>query len=395
MKKPSTSEDKRDLREEMFNGLMRVLAIGAFVGYIPSMWLAIAHKLWFVGTIDTIAMVYVSVLALRPQIPYMIKVVSVAITCYALGLALILITGPFGAGHLFIFAFVILLALFGDIRSMVFANIVSIITHLAFGYASYMHLLPWIQTLESVIVISANFIFISAALSFAAWSLVNGYSNAANAEQNLREMLEILLNEIEHRVKNNLQIISSMITMRSRSKISPQEIIEDIKESLAAISAVQQLLYREGSYYLVRAEDLMASLVTRFKGLYKNLDFKFGWSGDPVEIDSDRAINLGILVNEIVMNSVKHAFDEGIGGTIFIHVHHDQEQHSMVMEIGDNGRGMAEEAPEAAGNGLKIIKALTRYLDAEVTLSVINGVRYEFRMKIAQPQSALLKHSQA
>jgi len=388
------AEGKRDLREKMLVDLLRVIAAAALIGYGPSVWLAVVQRLWGVLIGDTLAVGWVICLALIPSIPYLVKVISIAVISYALGVGLILFTGPFGAGHLFIFAFVFLAALFGSIRAMVLANVLSVLTHVGFGMASYYHLVPWVQNLDSVIVISANFILVSSVLSFAAHFLIRGYAGAAQAEQNLRQMLEILLKEIEHRVKNNLQIISSMITMRSRSSINPAEIIEDIKESLAAISAVQQLLYREGSYYLVQAEDLMSTLVARFEGLYKNLDFKFTWSGKPVEIDSDRAINLGILVNEIVMNSVKHAFAEAERGAIFIHVHHDLASHSMVMEIGDNGRGMQVDESKAAGNGLKIIHALTRYLDAEVIRSVDGGVRYEFRMKVAEPQSALLKPNQ-
>lgn len=373
----------------MLDGLLKVCSAAALIGFLPSVALAAREGVWLVVGGDCLALVLVAALAFIPGIPYIAKLSAVSAVAYLLGLTLLFLTGPFGAGHLYIFAFVILMALFGSIRAMVGANVLLVATYVAYSLASLGHLVSWVQTPVSVVVISANSVFICLVLSFAAHFLIRDYSATARTEQNLRRMLEILLNELEHRVKNNLQIVSSIVTMRARSALNSEQVVEDIKESLAAISAVQQLLYREGSFYLVRAEDLLDSLVKRFRGIYRHIAFSYAWHGEAIDIDSDRAVNLGILINEIVMNSVKHAFDPGSPGTVYVIVHHDVASKSMIMEIGDNGRGMDEPQPKSDGSGLKIIRALTAFLDAEVTITLVGGVRYEFRMRIAEPQSAL------
>ncbi len=384
-----SAEPTRDLRERILNRLLQVVAGVGVVAYAPSAYLSIKERLWPVLVVDTFAFLYTICLALFKGLPFRLRVLSLIFIAYALGVILIILTGPFGAGHLFIFGFVFLVSLFGGVREMVLANVLAIFTHVGFTVASALHLLPWPQGPESVIVISANFILVSLVLSFSANYLIRGYAAAASGEKRLREALEMMLKEIEHRVKNNLQVITSLVSLRGGPGTDPVRALEDIKGTLSAISVVHQLLYRRNAFYLVELSALLTSLTQRFQNLDRNITFSFEWKGTKVEMDGDRAVSVGLLVNEIVMNSVKHAFPQR-EGRINLSVDYDSGSRTVSLLIGDDGRGMTEKDGISEGNGIKIIRALARQLNAEMELTVTPSVRYRFRMRIEQPEESLL-----
>jgi two-component sensor histidine kinase len=377
---------KKELQERLLNQLLKVIAVAGIVAYVPSAYLSVKTQLWFVLIVDTLVFFYAIVLAAFPRLPYRLKIVSVLTIFYGLGLVLVILTGPFGAGHLFIFAFVFLMALFGDIKAMVMANVLAVLTHVGFTAATALHLLRWQQSFDSVLVISVNFILISLILSVSANYLIQGYMKIAVRERDLRQVLELMLNEIEHRVKNNLQVISSLINVRMRSGKDPAKAMEDIKESLSAISAVHRLLYRHDVFYLVLVPALLTTLVDHFRAVHRHLSFSFEWSGPPVEIDMDRAVSLGILVNEIVINSVKHAFrTQDAVGNIAIEAHYDQGSGTLDLKIGDNGQGMDEPPDKPEGSGAKIILAVAQQLQASMIINRVPAVSYQFQLHVVSP----------
>ena len=361
------------------------MALGALVAYVPSAYLSIRQELWSVFAADSFSCVYVAVLALAPGLPYKFKVTSLLVISYTLGLLLLVRTGPFGAGHLFIFAFVFLVALFGDLMAMIAANALALLTHAGIAVASALRLVAWPQRPDSVIVISANFALVSLVLSFAANYLIRGYAAAAAEEGRLRRMLELMLREIEHRVKNNLQVIASIVNLKTRPSVDPRQSIEDIKESLSAISVVQKLLYRREAFYLVDLEELLRSLVDMFSEIYKEMKFGFDWEGRAAELDGDRAVSLGIMCNEIIMNSIKHAYPSGKGGRVSVKGGYIGEGSRLAIEIADEGVGLAPGSPAAASQGLSIIAALARQLGAAMERSGPPGLRYRFLMDLGKP----------
>ena len=379
----------RDVRERILSRVLRVVAVGGIFAYVPSALLSIRERVWVVFVADTFAFAFVICLAAIRRLSFQLKAISLVSLVYILGVLLIVFTGPAGAGHLFIFAFVFLTSLFGSVRSMVLANVVAVLTHVALAVASALHLVPWPQTTDSVIVISANFILVSVVLSVTASYLIRGYSSSATEEKRLREALEVALREIEHRVKNNLQVVSSLVSLRSGSGLDSEQALADIKESLSAISVVHQLLYRRSAFYLVELKTLLESLTQRFQRLNRGVAFSFEWRGDGVEVDGDRAVTIGILVTEIVTNSLKHAFSDKSSGHIFLKADFEATTRELILLIGDNGRGMQEGADEGAGNGRAIIRALTHQLKADLELFTVPSVRYQFHLLVATPATNL------
>ena len=365
--------------------LLRVITIGSVVALIPSVYLSIRERLWLVLVADLAAGLLLLALNFLPHSTYRFKVFTLVTLPYFLGVILIIYTGPFGAGHLYLFAFAFLAALFGGKASMIAANGLAILTHVAFAAASVAGLLPWGQGLGSIIVISSNFILVSVILSFSASYLVNGYAAAAAEDRRMRAALEIVLHEIEHRVKNNLQVISSIVNLKSRPDIDPGQAIADIKASLSAIASVHQLLYRKDSIYLVKLRALLDSLVERFRSLHRSVVFETSWAGDEAIMDSESAVDLGLLVNEIVMNSVKHAFPAGGAGRVFIEVNYKEDGRELSLRIGDDGAGSTKtegKAETSGGRGLKIIAALAKHLGAELEREEGLGCVYRLRFVI-------------
>jgi two-component sensor histidine kinase len=384
------TEPARDLRERMLTRLLQIVAVVGVIAYLPSAYLSIKQRIWVVLAVDTAAFLYAICLAVFRQLPFRLRLLSLIFLAYGLGVILIIFTGPFGAGHLFIFAFVFLVSLFGGIREIILANALAILTHVGFALASALHLVPWPQGPDSVVVISANFVLISFILSAAANYLIRGYEKSAAEEKTLRQAVEMMLREIEHRVKNNLQVIASLVSLRGGPGEDPARALQDIKETISAISVVHQLLYRRSSFYLVELGALLEKLTQRFRTIDRKIDFSLHWSGEKAEIDGDRAISIGLLINEIVMNSVKHAFPHREEGRVYLMVNYDSGSHAMELSIGDNGAGMKEEAAASERNGMKIIRALVKQLDAKMELTLVPSVSYRFRMKIEEPEAELV-----
>lgn len=369
-----------DLRDALVNRLMKIVAVAGGIAYVPSVYLGMKNDLWVVVIADSLAFGLAAVLALLPRLPTSLKIATVLVLSYALGLLLLLLTGPHGAGHLFVFTFVFLAVLFYGNRGMVAANALAIVTHAALVAGSAWGLLSWEQSLDSVVVIAANYILVSILLTGAAQFLLQGYNRAAEDERRLREVTELLLAEIEHRAKNNLQVISSLVTLRSRSGKSPEEALDQIRESLTAMASVQHLLYRQNDEYLVRLPELLQSLMDRYRSLHRPVAFHYHWTGPAAVARSEQGVTLGLLINEIVMNAVRHAFADPNSGQFQLEAAFDQAERLLVLTLGDNGRGSTQ---AAEGTGSRIIRALAQQLPAEMTVERGPGTRYRFVLTVA------------
>ncbi len=379
------SQETQDLRQRLLATLLRVIAVGSAIALVPSVYLSITARVWLVLAADIAAGLLLLALNLLPGLTYRFKAIALVCLPYFLGVILIIYTGPFGAGHLYLFAFAFLAALFGGKASMIAANVLAILTHAVLAAASAAGFLPWGQGLGSVIVISSNFILVSLILSFSAFYLVNGYAAAAAEDRRMRAALEVVLHEIEHRVKNNLQVISSIVNLKSRPEVEPRQAIADIKASLSAITSVHQLLFRKGDVYIVRLRSLVESLFDRFKSLHRSFAFEVSWSGDEAVMDSESAVDLGLLINETVMNSVKHAFPAGGEGKIFIEAVFTEVGRELKLRIGDDGVGIrraADGTEPSGGRGRKIIAALAKHLGAEMEREDGPGCVYRLRLVI-------------
>lgn len=183
--------------------------------------------------------------------------------------------------------------------------------------------------------------------------------------ENLIRQKEFLLREVNHRVQNSLTLVASFLRMQGRG--APDEVREHLEEAqnrLNAVSLVHRRLYQDESAEIV---DLSIYLADLLKDLRSSLDP--GWKPllksrlAPVQISTDRAVSIGLLVNEIVTNAAKYAYD-GAPGPIMVTL--KQQRGNMRLEVADCGRGM-DGSIKGSGFGRRMIEALVDQLGGEIT----------------------------
>jgi two-component sensor histidine kinase len=198
------------------------------------------------------------------------------------------------------------------------------------------------------------------------------------AEQEMAELLqqkEILLEEMQHRVANSLQIIASILLLKARTVHSEEtrQHLEDAHQRVLSVAAVQQQLHAskrgdpiELAPYLSRlCETLAASMISEGRAVVLKVQAGRGTAS------SKAAVSIGLIVTELVINALKHAFiDDRANGVIT--VVHEVAETSWRLAVADNGVGQAESRPAKTmpGLGTSIVEALAKQLDARVAVSM-------------------------
>ena len=196
-----------------------------------------------------------------------------------------------------------------------------------------------------------------------------------------RDTKELLLREIHHRVKNNLQIINSLLSLQSRY-IPDQKAIalfDEAQNRIRSMSLIHEKMYQSKDLTSVNIEeyikDLTGSLIRTYQ-LSQNIELDLKINVDTFE--SDTLTPLGLMINEVISNSLKYAFEENTTGIISIYIN-KLEPHKFEMIIGDNGVGIPEEK-FASGTtfGTELILTLTEQLDGTIErIKEMKGTMYK------------------
>ncbi len=178
---------------------------------------------------------------------------------------------------------------------------------------------------------------------------------------------EVLLREVNHRVGNSLQIIASLLHLQANSSTQ-----DDVKAALtnamgrvAAVAQVHRRLYTSHDLKSVLLNQYLDALLEDLRRSAEgNRMSRLTLKAEPVEIDPDRAVAIGIIVNELVMNAVKYAYPDGAGP---IHVDLVAQGDDLVLSIADDGVGLNARAdPRSTGMGQRIVTAMAAKLEASV-----------------------------
>jgi two-component sensor histidine kinase len=178
---------------------------------------------------------------------------------------------------------------------------------------------------------------------------------------------EVLLREVNHRVGNSLQIIASLLHLQASSAAE-----EDVKAALtnamgrvAAVAQVHRRLYTSHDLKSVLLNQYLDALLEDLRRSAEgNRMSRLTLKAEPIEIDPDRAVAIGIIVNELVMNAVKYAYPDGAGA---IHVELIGRGSELELSIADNGVGLnARTDPRSTGMGQRIVTAMAAKLAASV-----------------------------
>ncbi|MGZ3864914.1 MAG: sensor histidine kinase [Bacteroidia bacterium] len=201
-------------------------------------------------------------------------------------------------------------------------------------------------------------------------------------KKNLHER-ELLLAEIHHRVKNNLAIVSALINMQigKLKEEGSREIFEDTKNRIYAMSLIHNLLYRNKSFSKINFVEYVDSFCANAAAGYSSQNnITIEQFVDESEPDIKTAIPLALILNEIITNSFKHAFKDGVPGKIRVELKNNNDHY--IFRISDNGIGMNEQSFNSGSMGIDIIKSLAEQIDAKVDYKKDGGSNYTFTIPV-------------
>jgi len=204
-------------------------------------------------------------------------------------------------------------------------------------------------------------------------------------EASLKEK-EVLLKEIHHRVKNNLQIISSLLNLQEEGINHPAALdaLAVCRGRVNAMAAIHEQLYQERNLASIDAASYLKQFLPRLISAYKGeKHISLSFNVSPVSLLVDQAIPFGLIVNELVTNAVKHAFRGREKGTLEVSV--TQENSVATLVVKDDGVGIPESViPQTASTlGLQIVTMLAHQLKGNVTVESDGGTcfRLEFPLR--------------
>lgn len=211
-------------------------------------------------------------------------------------------------------------------------------------------------------------------------------------EDELRESLrqkEVLLREVHHRVKNNLQIVSSMLSLQSRTTDNPelQCVLRDCRARIGTIASIHEALYRDENLSLLRLDELFARVTSELRQALspdpRKVDLSLQLA--PIEVDIDAAIPAGLIVTELVSNALRHAFEDGAGR---ISVVLDKGKGGgLRVRVADDGVGMPETVEESGTLGLRLVRGLVAQLDGELQIDSAPGRGVSFEVHIPRSRA--------
>lgn len=201
---------------------------------------------------------------------------------------------------------------------------------------------------------------------------------------------EVLLKEIHHRVKNNMQIIISLMNMQMQDSRDPimVEKIKGLQQRIRAMSIIHENLYMSGDLSRINFEKYLHKLSTNLMQIYSHkfeIDLKLKVADFKMEIDT--AIPCGLIVNELLSNSLKYAFPENWmvnnKKEYQIYVEFTSEADKFLLVVGDNGIGIPENIEEIKTKtlGLLLVEILANQLKGSLSVSNHDGVRYEIAIE--------------
>jgi PAS domain S-box-containing protein len=201
----------------------------------------------------------------------------------------------------------------------------------------------------------------------------------------LRGALEaktVLLHEVDHRVKNNLQLVSSLIYMQSREIPDPviKASLRTMLSRIEALGTVHRRLYQSDDVSRFDVADFARDVVGDLVSATGRTDIRVNLDLEPVEVPAEKAAPVALMLNELVTNALKHAFD-GRPGTLDVAVR--RNGHDFFITVADDGAGMADGALAKRSFGRTLVETLGRQLQARTEWSATGpGTRVEVALPI-------------
>lgn len=206
---------------------------------------------------------------------------------------------------------------------------------------------------------------------------------------------ELLIKEIHHRVKNNLQIINSIIRlqMSKENNDKAQTLLNEISARIQSIALTHQMLYKKDKFLHINAAEylkhLCEQIISAFSdnlpshpsthSSHSNIQLEYSFNDDKIELPLDIAIPLGLICSEVITNAIKYAFPDKKGK---INVNLYCSENTCTLTIRDNGIGIdLQKAHKKESLGMELIHLLSEQIDAQYSFRVDNGTVFEIQFK--------------
>jgi PAS domain S-box-containing protein len=218
--------------------------------------------------------------------------------------------------------------------------------------------------------------------------MIQDITSLKEHEVKLQESLNeknVMLREIHHRVKNNLQIISSLLSLQQIKKENPEESFNKARSRIKSIALIHEQLYRSDNFTNIDFKNHIMQISNEIIGSQQNgCRHKIICNGEDLTLHIDTAVPLGIIVHEIINNSIRHAFTDDQNGTITITIIRSSQSAEII--ISDNGSGFCpDDSVVYSTLGLVLIKELSRQIRATTRFECDNGTKISIRIPLQQP----------
>ena len=237
---------------------------------------------------------------------------------------------------------------------------------------------------QTLYIVFASLLFIMLLLIYIAYQNIRK-KRMLLQKQNLEK--EFLLKEIHHRVKNNLGVVSSLLELQAAQNDDPK-VIEAMKQSqnrVYSMGMIHQRLYQGKNLATVEMKGYFQNLgqhILDSFGVVDRVNIEFEM--EAIEIDVDTAIPLGLIVNELLTNSLKYAFPNERKGEIKISLQRTTAE-ILLLEVADDGVGKQEEnLNKGTGFGTQLIKLLMQQLDGEMKFQSKEGTSFSFEFNLGK-----------
>ena len=194
------------------------------------------------------------------------------------------------------------------------------------------------------------------------------------AKENERR-ISLLLREVHHRVKNNLQTVASLVRLQQQM---PEEVKQDLHSRIMAIAAVHEHLHNQDTFEAVQLEQYLRWILEGINASYGSV-VRLDLDLEPVRVDPDTAVTLGLITNELITNSNKYAFPDRPAGMLGVRLSANGDG-TASLSIFNDGISFDADA-RAEGTGIRLIRGLAATLDPRYVLDGSKGL--DFRMSFA------------
>lgn len=223
-------------------------------------------------------------------------------------------------------------------------------------------------------------------------SVIVDLSERKLSERRLRDALdqrELLLKEVHHRVKNNLQVVHSLLDLQA-IKAPTSELSDLLRESqnrIRSMALIHQTLYQSQNFAQVDFQRFLDALLPQLTQAYasKSNVVTFEVNAHQVKLPINEAIPCGLIVNELVSNALKHAFVMQHSGKIIVDIRELDDQ-QVVLSVSDNGNGIAADLDltRTGSLGLQLVHLLTQQLHGTLHIQRTNPTRFSMRFPLAK-----------